>query len=94
MAKYDLADCCLIRTARALNMTPRTVQRHLKKETTSFAYLVECERKRRLVKYIGKYPLSTITIKLGFNDQSSFNRAFKRWYGCAPLYYLKNRMNT
>jgi len=89
MAKNDLNDCSLIRTASVLNMTPRTVQRRLKQEQTSFAHLLESERKRRLQLYIGNYPLSTIAIKLGFNDQSSFNRAFKRWYGCSPLYYLK-----
>lgn len=92
MAKNDLDDCTLLRTASALNMTPRTLQRHLKQEQISFVQLLECERKRRLLLYIGKYPLSTIAIKLGFNDQSSFNRAFKRWYGCSPLYYLKHKL--
>ncbi|MEW6996460.1 AraC family transcriptional regulator ligand-binding domain-containing protein [Colwelliaceae bacterium BS250] len=91
MAKNDLDNCSLIRTASVLNMTPRTMQRRLKQEKTSFANLLESERKRRILMYIGKYPLSTIAIKLGFNDQSSFNRAFKRWYGCSPLYYLKNK---
>jgi AraC-like DNA-binding protein len=92
MAKNELEDCNLIRTSSALNMTPRTVQRHLRREQTSFAELLESERKRRLQLYIGKYSLSTIAIKLGFNDQSSFNRAFKRWYGYSPLYYLKHKL--
>jgi AraC-like DNA-binding protein len=94
MAKNDLDDCNLIRTASALNMTARTVQRHLKQEQTSFAILLESERKRRVLLLIGKYPLSLIAIKLGFNDQSSFNRAFKRWYGHSPLYYLKKNLKT
>jgi AraC-like DNA-binding protein len=92
MAKHDLDDCSLLRTASALNMTSRTVQRYLKQEETSFVNLLEYERKRRLLLYIGKYPLSIIASKLGFNDQSSFNRAFKRWYGCSPLYYLKYKL--
>ena len=92
-AKNELDDCSLQRTARVLNMTPRTLQRHLKQEQVSFVQLLECERKRRLLLYIGKYPLSAIAIKLGFNDQSSFNRAFKRWYGCSPLYYLKHKLS-
>jgi AraC-like DNA-binding protein len=94
MAKNELDDCSLIRTASALNLTPRTLQRHLKKEQTSFANLLERERKRRSLRYIGKYPLSTTAIKLGFNDQSSFNRAFKRWYGYSPSDYLKNKLMT
>ena len=89
IAKNDLIDCSLIRTAGALNMTPRTLQRHLKREQISFADLLEQERKRRVILCIGKEPLSNIAIKLGFNDQSSFNRAFKRWYNCTPLQYLK-----
>jgi len=92
MAKSDLHDCNLICIANAINMTARTVQRHLKQEQTSFAHLLECERKRRILLYIGKYPLSTIANKLGFNDQSSFNRAFKRWNGCSPLFYLKHKL--
>jgi AraC-like DNA-binding protein len=92
MSKNDLHDCNLIRTSSALNMTPRTVQRHLRREKTSFAELLGSERKRRLQLYIGKYSLCTIANKLGFNDQSSFNRAFKRWYGYSPLYYLKHKL--
>ncbi|MFT6329153.1 MAG: AraC-like DNA-binding protein [Bermanella sp.] len=94
MAKNELDDCTLIRVASALNMTPRTLQRRLKQEQISFANLLERERKRRSLLYIGKYPLSTTAIKLGFNDQSSFNRAFKRWYGHSPSHYLKNKLMT
>jgi AraC-like DNA-binding protein len=90
IAQRDLEDCSLIRTADILNMTVRTVQRHLKLEKSSFAHLLLTERKRRVLLYIGKYPLSTVATKLGFNEQSSFNRAFKRWYGHSPLFYLKN----
>ena len=90
MAKYDLQDCSLSRTASALNMTPRTVQRHLKQENTNFAALLEQEQKRRLLTYIPHYSLSSIATMLGFNDQSSFNRAFKRWYQCSPRQFIKN----
>jgi len=90
MAKHDLQDCSLLRTAAALNMTPRTVQRHLKKEKTTFAVLLEAEQKRRLLTYIPHYSLNKIAFMLGFNDQSSFNRAFKRWYHCSPRQFIKN----
>ena len=94
MAKYDLQDCSLIRTASALNMTPRTAQRYLKKEQTTFSALLEAEQKRRLPLYINQYPLSTIAFMLGFNDQSSFNRAFKRWYHINPRNYIKKHSLT
>jgi len=92
MSKSDLDDCSLLCTASAFNMSSRTLQRHLKQEQISFALLLESERQRRLLLYIGKYPLGVIAMKLGFKDQSSFNRAFKRWYGCSPLYYLKHKL--
>ncbi|WP_372761873.1 AraC family transcriptional regulator ligand-binding domain-containing protein [Pseudoalteromonas sp.] len=88
IAKSELSDCNLIRTASALNMTPRTLQRHLKRQQSSFALLLEQERKRRVSLYLSKEPLTNIAFKLGFNDQSSFNRAFKRWYGCSPKQYI------
>jgi len=71
-------------------MTPRTVQRHLKKEKTTFAALLEAEQKRRLLTYIHHYSLNKIAFMLGFNDQSSFNRAFKRWHHCSPRQFIKN----
>jgi AraC-like DNA-binding protein len=89
IAKNDLEGCSLIRTSSALNMTARTLQRHLKLENTSFSHLFATERKRRAIIYIGQKPLSDIATKLGFADQSSFNRAFKRWYGYSPLLYIK-----
>ncbi|CAM4138288.1 AraC family transcriptional regulator [Pseudoalteromonas ostreae] len=92
MAKNDLQKCTLIRTASALNMTPRTLQRRLKQEHKTFAALLEAERKRRLSLYINQYPLNTIAFMLGFNDQSSFNRAFKRWYNINPRDYIKNTL--
>lgn len=94
MAKHDLQDCSLIKTANALNITPRTLQRHLKHEHTTFATLLETEQKRRFYIYINHQPLSIIAIMLGFNDQSSFNRAFKRWYQCTPRQFIKkNHIN-
>jgi AraC-like DNA-binding protein len=35
----------------------------------------------------GRYSLAEITYMLGFNDASSFSRAFKRWSGKAPGEY-------
>ncbi|ATG76625.1 AraC family transcriptional regulator [Pseudoalteromonas fuliginea] len=89
MAKTDLQECDLIRTANALNITPRTLQRHLKLEQTSFAILLEQERKRRIPLLIGTQSLANLALSLGFKDQSSFNRAFKRWYSYSPIKYFK-----
>ncbi|ATG59072.1 MULTISPECIES: AraC family transcriptional regulator [Pseudoalteromonas] len=92
MAKLDLQNCTLIRTANALSMTPRTLQRHLKLHGTTFALMLENERKRRINELPNKPNLAQLALLLGFKDQSSFNRAFKRWYSCSPLEYFKTKM--
>ena len=38
-----------------------------------------------------RLPISQISGLLGYSEQSSFNRAFKRWYGVAPRDYFKNK---
>ncbi|MDP2484158.1 AraC family transcriptional regulator [Pseudoalteromonas marina] len=91
MAKLDLQNCTLIRTANALSMTPRTLQRHLKLHGTTFALMLENERKRRIKELPNKPNLAQLALLLGFKDQSSFNRAFKRWYSCSPLEYFKTK---
>ena len=36
--------------------------------------------------------ITDITFLLGFGDQSSFSRAFKRWSGLAPTTYRERRL--
>ncbi|XQF92433.1 AraC family transcriptional regulator ligand-binding domain-containing protein [Pseudoalteromonas espejiana] len=87
MAKSDLQECTLIKTAAAVNLTPRTLQRRLKENQLTFAQLLENERKRRAEILINNTSLIELATLLGFKDQSSFNRAFYRWYGCSPRKY-------
>lgn len=84
MSKQDLHGVNQPIVANALNLTPRTLQRKLKREHCTFAHLLDQERKRRYALLADTLSLGEIAAVLGFNEQSSFNRAFKRWYGCAP----------
>ena len=88
LAKANLQDCTLTSFAQAFNVSPRTLQRKLKAEGASFLQLLDQERQRRVQLYLGKYPLGTISGKLGFNQQSAFNHAFYRWHACSPRQYL------
>jgi AraC-like DNA-binding protein len=71
--------------ARALALSPRTLQRKLQEEGTSYKQVSEDVRKRLAVRYVrsGKH-LSEVTYLTGFANQSAFSRAYKAWTGRAP----------
>ena len=76
--------------AERLGMDERTLHRKLKKEDSTYESLLEAariEEVERLLKEDG-LPMSQISGLLGYAEQSSFNRAFKRWYGITPKQYL------
>jgi len=75
--------------AAELNMSPRTLQKRLLEAGTTWREQVDRTRFELALSYLqsGRYSLSEITYMLGFNDTSSFSRAFKRWSGEAPGKY-------
>lgn len=79
--------------AEALHMSPRTFQRKLAEEGTSYTELLSDTRRDLALSYVcdAGYSLGEITYLLGFSDASSFNRAFKRWTGQAPSFYRSVR---
>ncbi len=87
--KPELTDCSLLQFAGVFNMSSRTLQRQLKSADCQFAKLLDDERKQRTIKQLGTLTLGELSLQLGFNEQSSFNRAFKRWFNCSPRDYLK-----
>ena len=83
-------------TARALKMSPRTLQRNLVEANVSFSKLltrVESDRARALLSD-PNLRIREISKSLGYRDPSSFSRAFRNWTGISPRNYrqrLKNR---
>jgi AraC-like DNA-binding protein len=75
--------------ARALEMSERTLQRHLEAEGTSFQRLLDDTRRELAQQYLGQtdVSLADATYLLGFGDPSSFFRASKRWFGTSPRHY-------
>ncbi len=69
--------------AEKLNMSPRSLQRHLTEEGVLFRDLVSDARKRRALNYLKltKLTVAEIAFLLGFSQVSSFHRSFKRWTG-------------
>jgi AraC-like DNA-binding protein len=72
--------------ARRMNRSLSTLQRQLNTEGTSFRDIAAKTKCTLAESYIeeGKYSLSQIAYLLGFSDQSSFTRAFRRWTGSSP----------
>ncbi len=72
--------------ARRLAMSPRTLQRRLRDEGTSFKAVVREIRERLSRHYLGqtRRSASEIAYLLGFEEPNSFFRAFHRWTGTTP----------
>jgi AraC-like DNA-binding protein len=72
--------------ASALHFSEKTLQRRLRDEDTSYQAILDETRRELAQQYLRESRVSVceITFRLGFSDQSSFTRAFKRWTGYAP----------
>jgi AraC-like DNA-binding protein len=72
--------------ARRLGMSARTLQRRLRGEGTTFAAVLTGFRQdmaRPLLRE-GQLAVSEVAYLLGYEDPSSFQRAFRRWSGRSP----------
>jgi AraC-like DNA-binding protein len=79
--------------APKLHMSPRTLERKLEREGTTFSLLLDDLRKRLALRYVGSndLELAEIAFLLGFARTTGFHRAFKRWTGETPLHYRRTR---
>ncbi|NQX43154.1 AraC-type DNA-binding protein [Pedobacter steynii] len=72
-----------------LNITPRTLQRKLQEENTTYRVLsdlVKYELAAALLKH-NELSISEIAYKLGYTDPHTFRKAFKQWSGSTPAEY-------
>jgi len=82
--------------ARRLAMSPRTLQRRLSEEGTSFDSLREEVRKQIAETFLADRTLSVgeVAFLLGFSEPGAFHRAFKRWHNTTPDAFRKQRSNS
>ena len=75
--------------AQKLAMSGRSLQRKLQQEGSSFQQLFDEYRHQRSLLLLQDKDLSLadISVKLGFAENSTFYRAFKRWQGITPGEY-------
>lgn len=72
--------------AEQLALHPRTLQRQLAAQGTTFATLVDGVRRDEAGRYLREttMPLAQLSGVLGFSEQSTLTRACHRWFGAAP----------
>ena len=76
-------------TAFRLNVSVRTLRRHLEQHGTTWRLLVDEVRLNLAEKLLleSGSTISQIASTVGFADASAFSRAFKRWKGLSPEQY-------
>ena len=78
--------------AAKLHMSPRSLQRRLKSEGTSFAQVLFSLRHDLALRYLRdeRLAIGEVGFLLGFLDVAAFQRAFKRWTGSTPAQYRRS----
>ncbi len=85
-SRSDLLAAPLGASAAALDMQPRSLQRHLRRHGRSFRELQDEARYCKACRLL-RQPHSGVdwvSEALGFSDRRSFTRAFRRWSGSTP----------
>lgn len=74
------------RIVAAAGTSARTFQRQLEEDGTSFSELLADVRQSETLKRLKErnVTIAAIATDLGYSDQASFTRAFRRWTGTPP----------
>lgn len=75
--------------AQSNRVSPRTIDRHLRRENLSFRELLQQVRFERACELLlsSDITVSQIAMRLGFSDSANFGRAFRRATGVTPSEY-------
>jgi AraC-like DNA-binding protein len=78
--------------AAQFNMHPKTLQRRLADEGTTFFDLIDSMRRDAAEHYLRDtdIDLSHLTRELGYTEQSVLTRSCKRWFGIGPAAYRRS----
>jgi AraC-like DNA-binding protein len=77
--------------ARALAVSPRTLQRRLESRGTTFGELRDATRLQQAMQHLRdpRIAIKEIAGLLGFSEPSTFYRAFRRWTGATPAHFRR-----
>jgi AraC-like DNA-binding protein len=78
--------CSYTEVARALSMHPRTLQRRLRDEGTTFEAIKDEARRDLAERYLAHrdVPLTQVTALLDYSEQSALTRSCQRWFHTSP----------
>lgn len=72
--------------ASSLNLSERTLRRRLQQENSSYQKILDAARRDKATYYLTQtsMPLLEISMRLGYQQLTAFNAAYKRWTGNTP----------
>jgi len=75
--------------AKVFNVSSRTIIRYLQAEGTTYRKLRDTVHKQLATDALRntEHSIDAIALNLGYQDTTSFRRAFKRWCSCSPSEY-------
>ena len=78
--------CGYAEVAAALSMHPRTLQRRLREEGTTFEDIKDEARRDLAQRYLAypEVPLAQVTAVLDYSEQSALTRSCQRWFHTTP----------
>lgn len=73
----------------SLNLSPQTLRRRLKEESTSYQEIKDHMRRDLAIYHLSRkeFSINEIAHQVGFTEPSTFHRAFKKWTGVTPGAY-------
>lgn len=96
LIRRDLVDDCKQdRIAAIVGLHPRTLQRRLKDEGTSFEAIKDGVRRDAALRYLRerRLPLVQVAQALGYAEVSTLSRSCHRWFAASPKQLRKNSVN-
>ena len=89
-------NCSIERGAQKLGMSVRTLQARLGDFGLKFSDILEQQRIDLAKAYLEQdlMSLDDVAANLGYSEQSSFGRAFKRWTGLTPKLYRQSCVDS
>jgi len=86
-------NCSVMLCAKKLGLSPRTLQAHLSSYGVQFSEILEKQRVNLAKAYLADadMTLDEVAFRLGYAEQSSFGRAFRRWTGLSPRRYREDQ---